>query len=53
MSKDVKFKDNLALRKPHGLPPVATKDEQQQAPKGEQHEETSNSRSHLYVGRSQ
>jgi hypothetical protein len=38
VSRDVKFKENLASRKSHELPPVA-EDEEREAPKGEQRSE--------------
>jgi hypothetical protein len=34
VSRDVKFKENLAYNKSHELPPVV-EDEEQEAPKGE------------------
>jgi hypothetical protein len=43
VSRDVKFEENLASRKSHELPPVA-KEEEQEAPKGEQCLEASSSR---------
>jgi hypothetical protein len=45
VSRDVKFKENLAARKSHELTPVA-EDEEQVAQKEEKGSQTSNSRSH-------
>jgi len=41
LSRDVKLGGNLASRKSHELPLVVTEDEEHEAPKGEQHVETS------------
>lgn len=43
ITKDVTFKENMAYRKSHHLPPIVIKDERdEEAPKVEKHAEDSN-----------